>query len=106
MAINLNIGYIGSSAHGFIYNVENIGFPNKDNPTSAISTTIAGYATMVNNDVKVTPDVYIDALYPREQLLTNNVAEVTAIYLSINKLLMVYIFVYINVKRLYSSLVL
>ncbi len=42
---------------------------------------------MVNNDVKVTPDVYIDALYPREQLLTNNVAQVTAIYLSINKLL-------------------
>ena len=61
---------------------------------------------MVNNDVKVTPDVYIDALYPREQLLTNNVAEVTAIYLSINKLLMVSIFVYINIKRLYSSLVL
>ena len=85
--LHRDIGYIGSSAHGFIYNVENIGFPNKDNPTSAISTTIAGYATMVNNDVKVTPDVYIDALYPREQLLTNNVAEVTAIYLSINKLL-------------------
>ena len=82
-----DIGYIGSSAHGFIYNVENIGFPNKDNPSSSISTTTAGYATMVNNDVKVTPDVYIDALYPRDELLTNNVAEVTAIYLTINKLL-------------------
>lgn len=82
-----DVGYIGSSAHGYIYNINNIGTPNKDNPSSTVSTTIRGYATMVNNDVKVTPDVYIDALYVRNALFTNNVAEVSAIMNTIDKLL-------------------
>lgn len=83
---NNQIGYTGSSAHGYIYNIKEIGNINKDVP-NGINTTIKGYATVVGNEYKVIPDTYIDAVYYRDVLVTNNVAETTAILFTIDKLL-------------------
>jgi hypothetical protein len=80
---NNQIGYTGSSAHGYIYNIKEIGNINKDVP-NGINTTIKGYATVVGNEYKVIPDTYIDAFYYRDVLVTNNIAVVSATLLVTN----------------------
>ena len=81
------IGYTGSSAHGYIYSHDNIGVPNKDNPSSNLFTTIKGYANVLSSEHKVTPDSYLDMAFVYDAGQTNNVAEIKAIYNAIDYLL-------------------
>lgn len=83
-----NPSWIGSGVHGYLYKDEDIKEKLNDTPNGYVMCT-KGYVKvdLAKNLTKVLPSYYVNGMYTRDTIATNNVAEVVAITITIKKLL-------------------